>query len=121
MDRRRFPIQGAPSIPWFIIGPQEQQAGINHSGQTLEQIAERGGLSPYEALCVIEGNPYSHRKFKDRKNWGAYLHAQVSAELESMVRNMTDQIDRAINASGESGDSASDCIQDMLEILTGPV
>ena len=50
---RRFPIQGGPSIPWSMIAPYEDQAQRNHS-QSLERLAERGGLSPGEALAVME-------------------------------------------------------------------
>lgn len=57
---RRFPIQSQysrdcpSSIPWSAIAPFENYAKRNHS-QTLERLAERGGLSPVEAYCVIHG------------------------------------------------------------------
>lgn len=57
MTRHRFPIQNAPtlaSIPWSLIAPHEGQALANHQ-QTLERLAERGGLSACEALLVIRG------------------------------------------------------------------
>lgn len=41
------------SIPWELILPHERQADRNH-GQTLKRLAERGGLSPCEAVAVIE-------------------------------------------------------------------
>lgn len=50
---RRFPIMGGPSIPWEIIAPHNAQAIANHD-QNLERLAERGGLSPLEAICVLE-------------------------------------------------------------------
>lgn len=56
---RRFPIIGGPSIPWWVIAQHEAQAMRNHGGQTLERLAERGGLSPTEALCVIEDRAWS--------------------------------------------------------------
>ena len=40
------------SIPWEVIAPHEQQANVNH-GQSLETLAIRGGLSPYELLAVL--------------------------------------------------------------------
>ncbi len=55
--RRRFPIQNAPtlgSIPWSLIAPHEGQALANHQ-QTLDRLAERGGLSACEALLAIRG------------------------------------------------------------------
>lgn len=49
---RRFPLQEGPSLPWEMIAPYEAQAQANH-GQSLERLAERGGLSPGEALAVL--------------------------------------------------------------------
>lgn len=40
-------------IPWEVIADHEKQAMINH-GQTLERLAERGGLDYSEALAVLE-------------------------------------------------------------------
>lgn len=61
---KRFPILidrlGTPgpcpsSIPWEAIAPYEGQAKQNHGGQSLERLAERGGLSPTEAYLVMHG------------------------------------------------------------------
>lgn len=58
IEPRTFPIMvtvygtKASSIPWSLIAPHEAQALINHD-QTLERLAERGGLDPCEALSVI--------------------------------------------------------------------
>lgn len=41
------------AVPWELIAQHERQAQSNHS-QSLERLAERGGLSPCEALAVIE-------------------------------------------------------------------
>lgn len=54
---RRFPIQGGPSILWSAIAPHEEQALKNH-WQSLERLAERQGLSPGEALAVMEDRPW---------------------------------------------------------------
>lgn len=54
---RRFRIMGGSSIPWRMIAPHETQALANHD-QTLEQLHGRGGLSPKEAVAVLEGKPY---------------------------------------------------------------
>jgi hypothetical protein len=45
------------TIPWALIAPHEKQAQRNHY-QTLERLAERGGLSAREALAVIEDRPF---------------------------------------------------------------
>lgn len=84
MGDRQFPIlRSAPelrthpharlSIPWAMIAPHEKQAWSNH-GQTLERLAERGGLSPEEAFAVLTGAAWpSHAPSKD-------------AELERLVQ-----------------------------------
>lgn len=40
-------------IPWSLIAPHESQARANH-GQTLERLAERGGLGSCEAVAILE-------------------------------------------------------------------
>lgn len=44
--RRKF-------IPWDLIAPHEAQAESNHS-QSLARLNSRGGLSPSEAVAVLE-------------------------------------------------------------------
>ena len=62
LSGRRFPVllgdqrsiwRGVPdSIPWEAISAHEPQARANH-GQSLDALAQRGGLSPYELLAVL--------------------------------------------------------------------
>lgn len=61
---KRFPIlmsdwrdNGKFSIPWSLLEPHERQANISH-GQTLQRLAERGGLAPSEALAIIQDRPF---------------------------------------------------------------
>jgi hypothetical protein len=52
---QRFPILGSKyikDIPWAAIEKHEKQALLNHS-QTLKRLAQRGGLSPAEAIAVL--------------------------------------------------------------------
>lgn len=62
-DEKFFPILGLKdaewrgialpvSVPWRLVESHRQQASVNH-GQSLEQLAERGGLSPRELLAVL--------------------------------------------------------------------
>jgi lambda repressor-like predicted transcriptional regulator len=47
-------IPGAPrSIPWDIVAPHEAQAKENHD-QSLERLAQRGGLGWDEMAAVLE-------------------------------------------------------------------
>lgn len=45
-------------IPWAMIAPHERQALRNHD-QSLERLAERGGLDCIEALAVLDDKPYA--------------------------------------------------------------
>lgn len=52
---KKFPImknKGKEYIPYDVIKPHEDQALKNH-GQTLDRLAERGGLSWAEAYAVL--------------------------------------------------------------------
>lgn len=42
------------SLPWSIVEPIRERALRFHS-QTLECLAERGGLSPFELHCHLNG------------------------------------------------------------------
>lgn len=58
-----FPILGERTgdpktyIPWAVIAPHEGQALKNHQ-QTLERLAQRGGLDPAEAVAVLEDRDF---------------------------------------------------------------
>ncbi|WP_299538266.1 hypothetical protein [uncultured Herbaspirillum sp.] len=57
MSRTVMPIMDSTllsEIPWEMIAPHERQARANH-GQSLERLAERGGLAACEAIDIIEG------------------------------------------------------------------
>lgn len=61
--RRHYP--NAPvSVPWRLLEPHEAWAELNHS-QTLQRLAERGGLSAGEIRCVVE-----HRRWRTVKHDG---------------------------------------------------
>ena len=72
---RMFPIMGGDDIPWAVIAPHADRAKRNH-GQTLERLAERGGLSSVEALWVIRD-----------QSWNATLPTEDDAnKLAEIVR-----------------------------------
>ena len=61
MTRDTMPIMSSKhlkSMPMAML--DNNQAKKNH-GQTLERLAERGGLAPSEALAIMDG-----------VHWGAY-------------------------------------------------
>lgn len=99
---RRFPVlysrgerdalSGAPTtVPWSLLAGHEEQASRNHD-QSLERLAERGGLDPVEMLAVIE-----NRKWKPMT-----LHAAVEQLKEAVRAHETKQ--RAHLASCIHGD-----------------
>lgn len=62
--RAVMPIMGAAllsEIPFAMIAPHEAQALRNHS-QSLERLAQRGGLAACEAIDIIEGRRWGSAK-----------------------------------------------------------
>lgn len=47
------------AIPWEVIEPHENQAYENH-GQSLEQLAKRGGLSWREIYAIINDKEFDY-------------------------------------------------------------
>lgn len=75
-----YPILGTRPqqyIPWGLLMLHEGQAWKNH-GQSLTQLAQRGGLSWAEALAIIEG-----------KSWRDSEHDENVAEVT--VRKMVSE------------------------------
>lgn len=44
-------------VPMDMLRPHAKQAYRNH-GQTLERLADRGGLAPAEALAILDDRPF---------------------------------------------------------------
>ena len=55
------------SIPWDKIAPFERRAQKNHD-QTLERLAQRGGLAPQEILAVINDVSWSAEPYSTMSN-----------------------------------------------------
>lgn len=83
MDQReRFPIMGDNEItwvPWRMLMPHERQAQRNHS-QTLAELAYRGGLSPCEAVAVMEDRHWRKMPADEAQR---ELQLHVTAHLET--------------------------------------
>jgi hypothetical protein len=58
---KRYPIQDGPSVPWSYMTPHESTAVKNH-GQTLQRLAERGGLGCGEAELIVTDQPLSPKE-----------------------------------------------------------
>ncbi len=65
--RDQFPIlRGNTAIPWFVVEARRAQAYVNH-GQSLEQLADRGGLAWAEMLAVLENRPWKQQPADEAK------------------------------------------------------
>lgn len=90
-----FPIMGGPAIPWAMIAPHEAQAQLNHY-QTLRRLAERGGLSPCEAVAVLED-----RRWHEMTDARDRLVALVKAYTDEPLRRELAEAKGRVAAIGE--------------------
>jgi hypothetical protein len=83
LKQRRFPIQDGPSVPWSLVVPYEGQAFTNHD-QSLERLAQRGGLGVGELWCVVHGKRWREASSKAvAEAWlRGWLHEHESAAAE---------------------------------------
>lgn len=72
----RYPRTLRWHVPWPMMIEHEDQALRNHGGQSLDTLANRGGLGPDEAIAVLEGRRW--RKM-DEDEARAQLRAFVAA------------------------------------------
>ena len=100
MADRRYPIQDGPSVPWEFMAPHEAQARKNH-GQTLEGLAERGGLGCAEAWVIIHGLKHMDILHEEHKRKWIELTERVNREW-SIERLLADQ--RAHGRQEANGD-----------------
>ena len=67
---------GCPrSVPWELVAPHEQTAWDNH-GQSLNRLADRGGLYPAELCAVLE----------DRRHYSMPYFESVPKLLAAVAR-----------------------------------
>lgn len=97
------------SIPMHLLKPYERQAVRNHS-QSLQRLAERGGMSPCEILGIIRGI-----------NWGQLkLRPDDEAELIKWVERQSMPSDKRIEptVSMTPASTRSDPATDLLNPLS---
>ena len=83
---RMFPVlsgKRVKSVPWRIVQRHAWQAKRNHE-QTLERLAERGGLSPAELLCVLNDRHWDMRSFEMPLEREAY-EIQFAKDEEDLI------------------------------------
>ena len=104
---RAFPIRlddVITGIPWDVIKPHEVQALRNHK-RGLDALAERGGLTPCEALAVIEGRPWERMAVTDARR-----------RLADYVRGASAD-DATVAALREATDDTALCLEDLRAAL----
>lgn len=89
-----MPVNGVGTIPWAMIAPHERQAQANHS-QTLDRLRERGGLSPCEALAILENRPWKkmdmrHAAAEVRRRRETFLNPPSAGEVEAVAPDLRD-------------------------------
>lgn len=73
-------------IPWDAISPYEGMARENHGGQSLERLAERGGLDPVEAFFVMTGRTWHNVQTPVLEE----LEREACAYLDKIVKDRSD-------------------------------
>lgn len=89
LKARQFPVlqppPGCPSrVPWSFVAPHEGQALRNHD-QTLERLAQRGGLGAEELVAVVRGERWRERTFKTEEDAAVEL-ARMLSPLDENAR-----------------------------------
>jgi hypothetical protein len=87
VSERRFPVikqetraEMPRSVPWEFAERFRAQAEMNH-GQTLERLAERGGLSPEEIWLAVHGKRLREIGQVTEQNAIAWLRAETNQRL----------------------------------------
>ena len=114
-EERRFPLLRGhaqrnaahlrQSIPWAMLAPHEEQAQRNH-GQSLQRLAERGGLSPGEACDVLLGRKWNTTPAKEADamlerlvlDFEARGGAPGATDWEALARSLHARLMRAVKA-----------------------
>jgi choline dehydrogenase-like flavoprotein len=96
---RWFPLLrcGGFAIPWDVVEPHAKQAEQNH-GQTLERLAERGGLDLSELAAVLED-----RRWQSMGAWPAmetiwrHITAWNTRSAPSPIVQAADEMEKALS------------------------
>lgn len=95
LKERRFPVMGGPTVAWSFVAPHEAQARINHR-QSLERLAQRGGLDPAELWAVVHSVRFEDAPVLEAaREW---LAGVVAAEADDKreIKRLTFERDEAV-------------------------
>ncbi len=115
----KFPVQipyqrphpGFPRhVPWWMVEPHERQANVNHCGQTLKRLAERGGLSPTELVAVLADREWVN--LTDADCLIAFRNLRVPAMLTHIDRQAEriTKLARLLDLQMPDPNNCSDCL-----------
>jgi hypothetical protein len=96
-QEKLFPVMGGPAVPWVVIAPHERQAQRNH-GQSIQRLADRGGLSPCELLAVLEDRQLGWEGPNDEAA-KPLVQAIVDADLKVQILALTTALAEAKHQS----------------------
>lgn len=76
-DEQRTYAKVTVQLPWAMFAPHSRQAETNHS-QTLDRLAERGGLDSCEALAILDDRrwhtmPPTESNQEICRRWGLFM------------------------------------------------
>ena len=74
------------SVPWSLVERHDDQARKNHGGQSLAELASRGGLSPAELYCVMNDKGF----YTDRQ---PTVTEQAAAEWLLMITSIHQKLE----------------------------
>ena len=82
-DGERMPVMDGPSVDMALLLPYNGQARSNH-GQSLRELARRGGVTPQELYCIVNGKKLSDEVTAEAAT--AWLNEWLEGELRGQVR-----------------------------------
>lgn len=76
-------------IPWDILDACTVRLRTNH-GQSIEQLAQRGGLDATEAIAVLEDRPWTNMEWKEanKRLAARIVHFAIDVGFENLLKAM---------------------------------
>lgn len=111
-----FPIKNdleIKSIPWAVLKPHELQALRNHA-QGLDRLASKGGVTPCEAVAIIEGLLWHRMPFSEARDT---LMGYVRKAMGSINFREPGEFGEGATLRVEPTDIKRDPIREALELV----
>lgn len=103
------------AVPWAMMAPHEGAAKDNHD-QTLERLAERGGLSAYEAVRAIE----DRRLFPIPSDHGEAESARLVGYLDAFLERQKNERAEAAEARALAAEKRAEAAEaELVELREG--